>query len=62
MKNEVKEISRPLFQVHDQDSQMDRGVAGVGMMRHHTTQSIASLGFTELTLYRVSFSCLTSLH
>ncbi len=35
---------------------MDCGVAGVRKARHHAVQSIASLGFTELALDRVSFS------
>ena len=62
MKYEVKEISQSLFQVHDQNGQMDSGVAGVGKTRHHAVQSVAPFGFTELALNRVSFSGLASFH
>ena len=55
MVNCVKEIPQSLFQVYHQDSEVDRGVAGVRKARHHAAQSITPLGFTELALDRISF-------
>ena len=56
MKNEVKVISKSLSQVHNQNGQMDSGVAGVGKPRHHTVQSLAPFVFAEFSLNHVSFS------
>ena len=55
MVNYVKEIPQSLFQVHHQDGEVDRGIAGVRKARHHAVKPIATLCFTELALDCVPF-------
>jgi hypothetical protein len=44
----VKEIRQSLFQVHNMDSEVDRGVACAPKARQHSVQTIAPADFTKL--------------
>ena len=55
MRNEVKEISQYLFQVHHQNRHMDDGVTGIRKVCHHTVQSVSSLGFSEFSFLKKKF-------